>query len=388
MHRAKSTQAALKSTLRAALLLLGAFVVASARAQPAAGPNPWWKGYYESAPLVRAPDGRHLRVYCMGAGRPTVVLESGAGDGAWSWRTVQAAMAKTTRVCSYDRAGLGLSDEAHGHRGLEAMAADLAVVVQAVGRGKPVVLVGHSLGGAIVRQYAYRHAEKVAGIVMVDSSSDHQTARFRAINELLAQPGLDPVRHCLDLTEKGHMPEGSADYQQCVGPPPADMPAGFVHFHVQYGQSPVHFREIFAEIEAAVVDGSNDAEADAARRPLGDVPMVVLTAGGASNVSFLSPAEQARFELARYQMHNEIAGLSTRARHRVVPDSSHYIQYDRPQAVIEAVAEVVADARTRGERVTFRLRGSCACSEPSEASPTTSVWCFQWKRSRIWQSRC
>ena len=61
----------------------------------------------------------------MGEGRPTVVLEAGLSDGAWTWRTVQAAMAKDTRVCSYDRAGLGKSDEARGARDLDAMAADL-----------------------------------------------------------------------------------------------------------------------------------------------------------------------------------------------------------------------------------------------------------------------
>jgi len=183
--------------------------------------------------------------------------------------------------------------------------------------------------------------------VMVDSSSDHQMARFRAISELLAMPGLDPARYCLDLAEKGSITEGTAEYRQCVGPPPGDMPADFIHVYVQYGRSPIHFREIIAETEAAVVDGSNDAEADAARRPLGALPMVVLTAGGTSKVSFLSPAEQARYELARYEMQNEIASLSTHARHRMVPGSSHYIQYDRPQAVIDAVAEVVADARSR-----------------------------------------
>jgi pimeloyl-ACP methyl ester carboxylesterase len=187
-------------------------------AQSAAGPNRWWKGY-ESAPLVRTPDGRHLRVYCMGVGQPAVVLESGLGDGAWSWRMVQAAMAKDTRVCSYDRAGLGASDEANGPRDVDAMGSDLAVVVKAAGGGTPVVLAGHSLGGAIVRQFAYRYPERVAGIVMVDSASDHQIAQFNAINPLLVQPSPvpDPIRRCLDLTEKGPIAEGTADYQQCVG---------------------------------------------------------------------------------------------------------------------------------------------------------------------------
>jgi hypothetical protein len=124
------------------------------------------------------------------------------------------------------------------------------------------------------------------------------------------------------------------------------MPKDLVHLHVQYGQSPIHSREVIAEREA-LFGGADDAEADTARRSLGAVPMIVLTASNTSNAPFLSPAERVRLAAALYQMHNEIAGLSTHARHRMVPGSAHYIQYDQPQAVIEAVAEVAADARSR-----------------------------------------
>src|SRR4051794_10615164 len=100
----------------AILAALGALALAGgASAQTKVEPNAWWRAY-ETAPFARTSDGRKLRVYCLGKGGPTVVLESGLGDGAWSWRTVQPAIAKQTRVCSYDRAGLGLSDEAHGPR--------------------------------------------------------------------------------------------------------------------------------------------------------------------------------------------------------------------------------------------------------------------------------
>ena len=261
---------------------------------------------------------------------------------------VQGALAKTTRVCSYDRAGLGLSQEARGPRDLDAMAPDLAVVVKAAGKGRPVVLVGQSLGGAIVLQFAYRHPEKLAGVVMVDSVSDHEVARSQAISPLLDRPlpSSSADRHCLERTEQGPIPEGSPDYQSCVGPPPPDMPAELVHYHVQYSQSPAHYREAIAEREA-LLGGNDDAEADAVRHALGDVPMVVLTGGEASRAPFLSAAEQDELGAARYKIHDEVAHLSTRGRHRIVQGSGHNIQYDRPQAVIEAVAEVLADAPTR-----------------------------------------
>jgi pimeloyl-ACP methyl ester carboxylesterase len=326
-----------------ALSLAGA-----ATAQPKFDLAAWWRGY-EAAPFARTPDGRKLRYYCMGAGRPAVVLESGLGSGAWSWRMVQGEIATTTRVCSYDRAGYGLSDEAKAVRDVDALAADLAVVVKTVGRGQPVVLVGHSLGGPIVRQYAYRHPDKVAGLVLVDPSGDHQNERFSAVNPefMKAQAAANgTTRDCLALTEKGPIAEGTPEYRRCIGPPPADMPADLVHFHVQYGRSPIHARAILAEGESALGEASGK-EADAARRPLGDKPLIVLSAGKPVQPPGFSAADQARFTEVWRQMHYEMTQLSTQGRRRFVEGAGHGIQAEKPQAVIEAVSEVVAQARGR-----------------------------------------
>jgi pimeloyl-ACP methyl ester carboxylesterase len=320
----------------------------AALAQPKVESNSWWRAY-ETAPFARTADGRRLRVYCLGSGGPTVVLESGLGDGAWSWRSVQPAIAKQTRVCSYDRAGLGLSDEAHGLRDLDAMASDLAAVVKMAGRGKPVVLVAHSLGGPIVRQYAYRHPEKVAGFVLVDPSADHQNERFRAIVpdfDKINRVNYAPLQHCLALLEKGAIAEGAPEYPLCIAKPPADMPADLVHFHYQYNQSPIHDREVMAELDAQT-SGANDKAADAARHPLGDKPLLVLTAGITPPVPGISAAQKAEFGQAWYEMHNEIAALSTRGRQRIVPGASHYIQGEKPQVVVEAVSEVLSEVRGR-----------------------------------------
>ena len=308
----------------------------------------WWRGY-EVGPSATTPDGRHLQFFCQGSGSPVVVLESGLGAGAWGWRSIQPDMAKTTRVCSYDRAGYGLSDEAKYPRDIDALAADLGAVVKAAGHGRPVVLVGHSLGGPIVRQYAYGHPKLVAGMVLVDPSVDHQVELFSAITpkfDVVNRSGTDPNRKCLATLEKGPIVMGTPEYGLCVGPAPPDMPAELRHFHVDYGQSPIHHRAILAELDGAWSEASN-REVDAARKPLGDVPMIVLTAGVGNTPPGFTAEETARFNALWRQKHWEMLALSTDSRRRVVEGASHGIWVARPDAVIGAVDDVVAEVRSR-----------------------------------------
>lgn len=307
----------------------------------------WWRGY-EAAPFVKTPDGRKLRVFCQGQGAPVAILESGLGGGAWGWRNVQPQMAKTTRTCSYDRAGYGLSDPATDSRDLNALASDLAVVAKSIGGGKPVVLVGHSMGGPIVRQFAYLHPKAVAGLVLVDPSADHQMERFAALKpefsniQAVTNAG---VSHCADLLDKGPITESMPEYKLCIGPPPEDMPLDLTHFHVAYNQSPVHLRAMLAEQNA--LSPESGRQADAARRPLGDTPMIVLSAGKLTRAPGYTDEDDRKITALWRQMHWEMLSLSTRSKRRFVEGAGHAIQVDQPQAVIDAFREVVDDARAR-----------------------------------------
>jgi len=110
----------------------------------------------------------------------------------------------------------------------------------------------------------------------------------------------------------------------------------------------VHYREVLAELDAQTGAGDlNAKEADAARHPLGDKPLLVLTAGETPKMPGETPEQIKRFDEAWYDMHNEIAALSARGRQRIVPGVSHYIQGLKPQAVIDAVAEVLTEVRGR-----------------------------------------
>src|SRR5262249_31931320 len=115
--------------------------------------------------------GRKLHARCTGAGAPTVVLEAGRSAFAMDWALVQPEIARTNRVCSYDRAGHGWSDPG-GADTAERAVADLHALLQAVGEKPPYVLVGASRGGLFVRLYDVRYPGEVTGMVLVDPAHE------------------------------------------------------------------------------------------------------------------------------------------------------------------------------------------------------------------------
>jgi len=116
--------------------------------------------------------GRKLNLYCTGTGSPTVILEAGGGESSLDWRFVQPQLTKTTRTCSYDRAGYGFSDRGPLPRDASAAVSDLHALVAAAGIPKPFVLVGYSYGELYSRLYADRFLSDLAGLVLVEPAAE------------------------------------------------------------------------------------------------------------------------------------------------------------------------------------------------------------------------
>jgi hypothetical protein len=116
--------------------------------------------------------GRRIAIWCQGVGSPTVILEHGIGYGvdSDSWEDVQEGVAKETRVCRYDRAYVGESDDAKPGRSMPDLAEDLVDLMEAALIPGPYILVGHSFGGLVVRNFAKVHPKSVVGMVLVDGS--------------------------------------------------------------------------------------------------------------------------------------------------------------------------------------------------------------------------
>src|SRR5581483_6088800 len=112
--------------------------------------------------------GHRLHLSCAGSGTPTVVLESALGETGAYWGWIAPALAAETRVCTYDRAGRGWSDQASGEQDGVAVAADLRTLLERAHVPGPFVLVGHSSGAQYVRIFAERYPDAVAGMVLLD----------------------------------------------------------------------------------------------------------------------------------------------------------------------------------------------------------------------------
>lgn len=166
--------------IRPAILSFAALTSASAIGQPA--PNmeevrATFVPYASDADLVTLPTGQEVGFTCMGQGSPTVILIPGMGDfGGMAWGNVHPQMAKTTKVCTWDRPGWGLSDGAEGKQTVATTAATLEAALATGKIAGPYVLVGHSLGGLEALLLGDRLREQLAGMVLVDPSVPDQLA--------------------------------------------------------------------------------------------------------------------------------------------------------------------------------------------------------------------
>ncbi|WP_311267735.1 alpha/beta hydrolase [Sphingobium sp. WCS2017Hpa-17] len=286
--------------------------------------------------------GRRIHIDCRGAGSPTVILESGLGSGgSVDWARVHDALARHSRTCAYDRAGIMWSDPKPGPQNAAAVADDLHATLAAAGISGPLVLVGHSVGGPYTRVYAGRYGNQVAGLVMVDASHPDQVARFGQVVKANVDPGkaagIVRIANALSWTglvrlmTNGQMPNL---------PPEAGAKIGAYTSHSIGGA--------LSELQ-----GFNRTM-DQARtvHSFGDRPLIVLTAMAPYTPAQLksldlSPQDGARMKQVWQALHSDMAAMSTHGSQQIVPDSGHYIQIDRPDVVIAAVDRVVDAVRVR-----------------------------------------
>jgi pimeloyl-ACP methyl ester carboxylesterase len=279
----------------------------------------------------------------MGRGAPTVLLESGIGGSAYDWWAVQPAVARTTRVCAYDRAGLGRSPAGPMPRDVQTEVADLDALRRAAHIAPPYILVGHSMGGFIARLFAGRHRQDLAGLVLVDPSVENHLAVIEAAAPAIAANDERQTRRSRACAD----PHRSAEVARlCTRPAPEGFPPDLAQaWATAYGLAAA--QATFSEMDSFLNVDSGEVTAE--RRPLGALPLIVLTRG---ELSRDIPADQARTEWTLLnRKHEELAQLSTIGTNRVVPGANHYIQIDKPDVVIDAVEEILAATRRpRGRR--------------------------------------
>ena len=135
--------------------------------------------------MVDTGNGRR-HIFCKGSGAPTVVLITGNGIPAVLIRPLQDRVAKYSHVCIYDRAGLGWSEPAIRPLNIAGHAAELHTMLAANGERGPFIMIGHSYGGLIARQYLKDNPHTVAGMVLVDSGEEGEVFQAKALQGVAA----------------------------------------------------------------------------------------------------------------------------------------------------------------------------------------------------------
>jgi pimeloyl-ACP methyl ester carboxylesterase len=147
-------------------------------------------------------DGGAMRMLVSGTGESTVVFENGLGPPLEMWGKVQPNVSRFARTVTYDRAGVGLSDDALSRRDGQQIARELRDALRTAGLAPPYVLVGASLGGLYIRVFAGTYPEDVSGMVLVDPT--HDADGF----ERSLHPELAAVRETVEQARRSRTPLG------------------------------------------------------------------------------------------------------------------------------------------------------------------------------------
>ena len=242
--------------------------------------------------------GHRLHISCTGTGGPTVVLEAGFGGDTTSWAWVAPDVAHDTRVCVYDRAGVGWSEPVDGPQDGVAVATDLHTLLDRAHEPGPYVLVGHSLGGAFVLNFAARYPNDVAGVVLLDSMHPEQYTRVPGYSTFYQ--GYRRVSTLFPSLARLGVVRLAMQFQ--VGGLPADVRAESRAISSTAGVMSAQQSE-WSMIPTTLTEAQ-------AVTTLGDRPLMVVTAERGMQTGWMA-------------LQDNLAALSTNSVHRVIPDATH-----------------------------------------------------------------
>jgi pimeloyl-ACP methyl ester carboxylesterase len=279
--------------------------------------------------------GYRLHLWCTGDGAPAVILDTGLGGSSADWGFVQPDVARFTRVCSYDRAGMGYSDPGPSPRTARRIASELAELLVRSGIGGPVVLVGASIAGFDVRVFASDHPERAAGLVLVDASHEdqaHEVPRMARFVPLLSTIGV--LR--LFGVSFGQSIESLA--------PSVRQFARATRFRAAGYQ---------AAADEIIQIRQSASEVRSSRRKL-TIPVLVITGGRGADENWR-------------QLQRDQASLSERGCLIIAQESGHVVSVDQPEVVVGAIRTVVETARGHDVPLCATASAYTPCGQPLEA---------------------
>jgi len=267
--------------------------------------------------------GYHLHINCTGIGSPTVVIDAGLGGWSLTWNSVQEEVAKTTQVCTYDRAGMGYSEASPLPRTADRFAYELHTLLERANVAGPYVLAGHSMGGLTVRIFAHEYPTEVAGVVLVESMSPGQMTQSHM--EIAPQTSYQPSAFSLPfLLGRMGLVRFLAEPLGLIQTLPPQTQAAYAAFAVT-PRTVQEWVDEFLSIQVSMAQA-------AAITTFGDVPLIVVTAALNQQTDWQT-------------MQSELLLLSSNSQQIVAENSGHNIEIDDPEAAVSGILNMVAQLR-------------------------------------------
>jgi pimeloyl-ACP methyl ester carboxylesterase len=289
--------------------------------------------------------GHRLHVSCTGKGAFTVVVENGLGDFSFDWILVQQRVEKFTRICTYDRGGYAWSDPGPKPRTYAQLNLELHDALNKLGEHHPLILVGHSFGGGVVRNYATTYPSEVAGMVLVDIVQEDQRISMGPNKTGLVRdyakgvPIPKPHENMLS-SDKPNLSAASSPPGE-IEPPYDHLPQRQQRLHVWAEQLPA-----MNDAEDSQRDWSAEYMQHLHENPqqgfLGAIPLIVLTRtedGFTKDIDL--PATE--LEANRLQSQSRLVLLSSNGK-QVMVHSGHNMHLEAPDAVTDAIRSVILAA--------------------------------------------
>ncbi|MGO4549131.1 alpha/beta fold hydrolase [Paenibacillus sp. 2TAB23] len=269
---------------------------------------------------IQTKDGRKLHYMEKGAGKLTVVFESGMGSSRCAWGLVQPLVCEHTRAVVYDRAGIGRSEPDREPRTLTRMADDLIFLLNRLGTG-PFVLVGHSWGGPIIRMAASMNPARIRGIVLVDQTDEHCGLYFEESS----------VKHYARMNKLIPMLARVGLYRLMGSKPGKALPADVYKEHYREDFTLRAARTMVAEGTPFLEDLRTLRE-----RPLklADIEVSVISGTHVSRM-------ERKFRPALHEAHRQTAAALAAGRLVEAPNSGHMVMYTEPRLIVDEIIRMI-----------------------------------------------
>ncbi len=269
--------------------------------------------------------GRRLMLHQAGSGTPAVVFEAGAGAFGLDYYNLFELCVQRTTCVLYDRAGSGWSDPVDAPRSAVEIVTDLHTGLGLAGVKGPYLLVGHSLGGLLVRAFAQHFPDEVAGLVFIDPSTEGIPLPAED-SEAIVKQMLEQLRANPDLWREWY-PEMFEDFQKL----PAQVRDPLIARHIERDEAGLHDMMSAARIQAEVTSGP----------ALPDVPVTVLTGMKIDPAPGRSDFDMEAFNKLKYDAHRGFVNSLPHGEHRVLEDVGHRLTAERPDVVADAVFDTL-----------------------------------------------